>query len=269
MRLVDFVSLMDPEVTPEKTKLHLATSNGEEDPLDVYRAGGFDEWQRRQTRRNFERPFIIALIALAGAHRWLYSGVYASEGCDWDDNRRIFYYRLQERHLCSEFNGRLVAKFARPGRQSYLNADSWADQLQVNEILPERVSVVPFPGFKAVDLARIELDALVMHGTEAWKTALSSVAGVYLISDHTSGKLYVGSATGEGGIWQRWCQYSATGHGGNVELMPLVQNEGANGFRFSILEIADLHASAGDILQRESHWKKVLLSRTPRGLNSN
>jgi hypothetical protein len=75
----------------------------------------------------------------------------------------------------------------------------------------------------------------------------------------------------EGGIWQRWSDYSKAGHGGNVELKALLQKEGqgrANNFRFSILEIADVHASAEDILQRESHWKNILLTRT-NGLNRN
>jgi hypothetical protein len=34
--------------------------------------------------------------------------------------------------------------------------------------------------------------------------ALSSVAGVYLISDTLDGRLYVGSASGQGSFWQRW-----------------------------------------------------------------
>lgn len=51
----------------------------------------------------------------------------------------------------------------------------------------------------------------------------------------------------------------------------LLQKEGqgrAINFRYSILEIADVHASAEDILQRESHWKNILLTRT-NGLNRN
>jgi hypothetical protein len=57
-------------------------------------------------------------------------------------------------------------------------------------------------------------------------TALASVAGVYLISDTLTGKLYVGSATGEGGIWGRWCQY-VDGHGHNIQLKRLVGAESA------------------------------------------
>ena len=87
-----------------------------------------------------------------------------------------------------------------------------------------------------------------------------------------SGKLYVGSASGEEGIWQRWSDYAVNSHGRNVELQELLADEGdtyVKKFRYSILEIADLHASRDDILKRESHWKDVLMSRTPHGLNRN
>jgi len=120
-----------------------------------------------------------------------------------------------------------------------------------------------FPGFKKVDLEWPDLEIVVRQNTTSWRTALSNVAGVYLISDPTDGKLYVGSATGEGGIWARWCQY-VDGHGKNIELLQLIGNHGkerARSFRFSILEIADVHASREEIIERESHWKRVLLSR--------
>jgi hypothetical protein len=134
------------------------------------------------------------------------------------------------------------------------------------------MSIAEFPGFKAVDLAKTQLDVIVKHELESWRTVLSNVAGVYLISDKRSVKLYVGSASGEGGLWQRWCQYAATGHGGNVELKQILQNEGgperANAFRFSILDVADVHATTDEILGRESHWKNVLLTRE-QGLNAN
>ena len=38
--------------------------------------------------------------------------------------------------------------------------------------------------------------------------------------------------------------------------------------RFSLLEIADLHAMAGEIGTRESHWKEILLTRS-HGYNLN
>jgi hypothetical protein len=271
MRVFDLISVMDPQVTPQRTKIHLATWNGQDNPLDVYLAGGFDEWQRWQTRRNFERAFVVSLISLPGVNRWLFAGVHTSHGHEWKEAHNCFRYDLREHLACSEMNGRMVASFARPGRQSYLDAENWADQVLLGEVLPERIQIAEFPGFRAVLLSRSELELVVRQDLESWRTALSNVAGVYLLSDTLSGKLYVGSATGVGGIWQRWRDYVDTGHGGNVELMRMAEAEGPqrfSAFRYSILETADLHASQDDVLRRESHWKEVLLSRT-HGLNSN
>ena len=39
-------------------------------------------------------------------------------------------------------------------------------------------------------------------------------------------------------------------------------------FRYSILQIADIHNSEADVLARESHWKRVLVSRD-HGWNAN
>jgi hypothetical protein len=90
------------------------------------------------------------------------------------------------------------------------------------------------------------LKIIVNQGLESWQTALSSAAGVYLISDRTKGEeqLYVGSAAGIGGIWERWSNYTNSGHGGNTRIRDQHTMRGkdfAENFRFSILEIADEH----------------------------
>lgn len=142
--------------------------------------------------------------------------------------------------------------------------------MTVHALTAEPVKLDKFPGFKTVDISFDDLDYLVRSATISWRTALGNVAGVYLISDTLTGKLYVGSATGEGGIWSRWCQY-VDGHGHNVELRRLVGAEGierAKHYRFSVLEIADTHASSNEVLERESHWKRVLLTRV-HGWNAN
>lgn len=271
MRIFDLITLMDAEIVPERTKLHIATWSGQEDPLDVYLAGKFEEWLHWQKKRYLERSFVIAMIQLPGANRWLFAGVYRTLGSGQPKDDGWYYYSLEAHQACSEMNGRLVATFSRSGRQAYLDAENWTDQILLSEILPERLAISEFPGYKTVDLTKAELDLVVNQKLESWRAALSSVGGVYLISDTTSGKLYVGSATGEGGIWQRWVQYSETGHGGNIELRRLVQGEGVNrtsAFRFSVLEIADTHTSIEDVLRRECHWKTILMTRE-HGLNAN
>lgn len=191
----------------------------------------------------------------------------------WFDLENLHYYALHEDESFEELNGRLVVSFRRPGRQSqsYLNAERWMEDIGVSELFRERLSIGEFPGFRAVNLSYGELQLIVRQSLQSWRTALSNVSGVYLISDTMTGQLYVGSAYGDGGIWQRWSQYGTDGHGGNSELRRLIVTDGiqrAESFRFSVLETADLHASMEDLLNREIHWKNVLLSRD-HGLNQN
>ena len=73
------------------------------------------------------------------------------------------------------------------------------------------------------------------------------------------------------GIWGRWCSYSENGHGDNKELKALLEEKGgayADNFQYAILEIADPLDTKEQVIERENHWKDVLLSRT-FGYNSN
>lgn len=83
--------------------------------------------------------------------------------------------------------------------------------------------------------------------------------------------LYVGSAYGGDGIWQRWTVYAKNGHGGNKELRALLRKkkvDHAENFQFSLLEICDLNSSDDYVISREEHWKNVLKTRE-FGLNQN
>ena len=277
MLMIDFLRAMNPNLNPAEANLHLATASSDnEEPIDKYIAGTFDEWQRWQRKDNVKRKFVISLISLPRQKdKWLFAGIHRSRGVklEWREqrNREYFHYDLTEERAYKEMNGRLVVTFSRPGRASYLLADQWGDRILLSEVYPERQSIGEFPGFKAINLTKDQLALIIERSPESWRTALSNVAGVYLISDSGTGKFYVGSAYGEGGIWHRWSEYTDNGHGGNVELKKLIADEGlqyATNFRYSILEISDLHDSQDNILQRESHWKDILMSRV-YGLNAN
>jgi len=270
MKLFDLLRALDSEIDPARCKIHLACSNGINDPLEVFLAGDFDEWQSWQTKRNFERPLVLSLIALPQPAQWLFAGVHDAVGSE--QGGCGFRYELRRRDATDEFDGRLVVSFKRPGRQSYLLAERWATQLAIVEIKPERMRISEFRGYSRTLLTKSQLDIVVRQAIHSWRAALSAVSGIYLISDRATGKLYVGSATAGEGMWSRWCAYSATGHGGNIELKDLLDREGseyAENFQFSILEIADTHASQDDVLERETYWKQMLISRKPHGYNAN
>lgn len=124
---------------------------------------------------------------------------------------------------------------------------------------------VPFPGFDRLVLDHAHLQAVMReHRYASWRTALSSVVGVYLITDTRDGRQYVGKADGAESIRQRWSAYAANGHGGNVELRGL----DPTGFRFSLLRVFDPATPTSVIDQAESHFKRALDTRK-HGLNRN
>jgi hypothetical protein len=271
MLLFQLLQSLDADLAPSLCKIHLACWNGTEDPLDEYMAGTFDSWQANQSKRNFQRDFVISMIALPTPQRWLFAGAHNSDGCEWSEERGYFIYRLTRRPGPDELDGRLVVSFTRTGRASYLLGENCAPGIQLAELRPEKLTISAFPGYSWAMLTKQHLDIVAKQGIESWRTALGAVSGVYIITDRHTGKLYVGSATAGEGIWSRWCNYSATGHGGNREIRNLLEAEGpayAEHFQFGVLEIADTHASWEDVLRRESYWKDLLQTRV-HGYNAN
>ncbi|MCS5735093.1 GIY-YIG nuclease family protein [Herbiconiux daphne] len=117
---------------------------------------------------------------------------------------------------------------------------------------------MPFPGFDRLVLSHVELQAVMRELRYAsWRTALSSVFGIYLLTDTRDGKQYVGKADGEESIRQRWSLYATNGHGGNVDLRGLDPSS----FRFSLLRVFDPATPTRDINAAESHFKDALATR--------
>jgi hypothetical protein len=263
LKLFDLLRLLHPGLDPLQVKIHFAMYNGREDPIDVYLGGRFEEWQRWQRRLNFERPHVLSLIETSQKHVWMFAGLHRSaRTTDFKDEHH--YYPLIEDDSCSSLKGRLFVRFAKNFRNCYPYAEKLASDIVVTELRDAPLSVARFPGFRKVDLSYDELCLISRQQIQDWTSALSSVAGVYLITDTLDNKLYVGSASGQGGIWQRWTDYASTGHGGNVELKALLGQGNASRarhFRYAILEIADVHDDVTSIIERETHWKNILLSR--------
>ncbi|MCK6157443.1 GIY-YIG nuclease family protein [Moraxella osloensis] len=268
MNAFHLLQMLLPDLTPKNSKLHFAITNGKENPLDVYYQEDFQEWQRQQLKRNFDRKYVVSFIAMPTPNLWLFAGVHLSDIPTQRED--CIYYPLVEIQETKELDGRLIISFDKKNvdnkfvRQSYLLTENWVEKLNVAEVLAQALDFAKFPSFKSVHISFSQLKTIVKKSLSDWQSALSSVAGVYLIADKSSGKLYVGSATGEGGIWQRWAEYATNLHGNNRQLIELKKQFGDvhfENFYFSILEIADTHSSENEILVRESHWKNVLLTR--------
>lgn len=176
-----------------------------------------------------------------------------------DGSRRVF--DLVESGFMADLANRLVIGWRSP-RAWWLKGPTAAGYpvMEIADAQP-----VPFPGFDRLVLDHAQLQAVMReHRYASWCTALSSVVGVYLITDTRDGRQYVGKADGVENIRQRWNAYAANGHGGNVELRGL----DPTGFRFSLLRVFDPATPTSEIDAAESHFKNALDTRR-HGLNRN
>jgi len=272
IKLIDLIDLAGVELGD--FKIHCATGSNPT-PLEAFFDGSFKEWQEYQHQKNFQCEQIISLIHL-GQDRWLLAGVYAVKGFVPKQkpdgrHRRYYLYDTEEITGLAHLTGRAIVRFSRTFRASYLRGDKYADKLIVEAIREKRMTIGDFPGFNSVLLTFRMLRTVVREANPSWRTALANVAGVYLITDTSTGKHYVGSAYGGEGIWQRWTSYAKDGHGGNKVLRQLIQDDDQkypDEFQFSLLEVCDLYSSGDYVISRETHWKEVLKSRE-FGLNDN
>lgn len=175
-----------------------------------------------------------------------------------------FYHELQETGLLSDLRLKLEIRWG--GRPN-----SWRRVLTQDNNYPiciRREPIIPFERASSASLVMAELRIALQD--IAWQQGLGAVAGVYLITDERSGRHYVGSASGGGGVWQRWSDYANTGHGGNIELIKLLQEFPGreSDFRFTLLESMPISTHRANVIARETFWKIALGSRT-FGLNRN
>jgi len=82
------------------------------------------------------------------------------------------------------------------------NLESRLKDISILEILPRQYTGLPFPGYSKTSLSWAELCSIVTNDRRDWKTALSNIRGIYLIT-LINGQQYIGSAYGDTGIWAR------------------------------------------------------------------
>jgi hypothetical protein len=177
------------------------------------------------------------------------------------------FFDLHESDLLSTLRGRLVIQWGKD-TINWAKSGSSAARYPVVEIAdPE---IVEFPGYDRLLLNFDQLLSVVEDSRYArWQTALAAVQGIYLIADSTNGHLYVGKADGHDRILGRWRAYAHDGHGGNKALRDLAERDEdhARHFRFSILRVFGPQATAMEVNEAESHFKRALLSMQPLGMN--
>ena len=173
------------------------------------------------------------------------------------------------------FFGRLVINLHKGNTNSRytFKLDTFLGKATVKEVLPTLYSGERFHGYDDVHLSYAKLDR-IFNGEimPSYHDALESVTGVYCLTDTNTGKLYIGSATGEGGVAARWGSYLDTKHGDNKGLRDLYEREGEEYFRkyieFTLLEYFGMSYDSRKVLERVQWWKDCLDTRK-HGYNSN
>ena len=119
-----------------------------------------------------------------------------------------------------------------------------------------------FPGYENVILTYNELKQIIDNRTtySDWHFALSSINAVYVITDCSSGKNYIGSSYNKNGLLGRWSEYAATIHGGNEVFNRLiVQDSSAHlHFQYTILKVLPKDITAIEAVEVENLYKRKL-----------
>ena len=255
MLLKELIPFLD--INQKDIKLHFARgAKVKEEALVVFLNGGFKEWQEYQNQKNFGRNYILSLIRL-GNWEWLFGGIYKVKSCrETKDGHYIYNTELTEHG--EELIGKVIVHFKRNFRHSYVRLERYIDEIDLVEITRDKYAL-PFPGYDKVSVSWKELYSVI--DTDSWKIVLQNQKGVYLITDTSNGKMYVGSAYGDEMIWGRWKSYINNGHGGNKELKRLKFSHIQECFQYTILDVYKGNTADEIIIERERWWKNVLLSR--------
>jgi hypothetical protein len=178
-------------------------------------------------------------------------------------------FELAETPILADLAWRLVVDWGagtRTWKQSGLNAD----KKPLLAIIDRKVE--HFPGFENIVLTFAQLEEVVAEPRRyaEWHAALSAVNAVYLIVDIQTGKQYVGSAYGDGGLLGRWQVYVDSFHGYNLRMIAELQTAPAmyQRFQFSVLQILPRSVTPDEIIRVETLYKRKLLTQE-FGLNAN
>lgn len=227
-----------------------------------------EEWQcwqeHKGIKNRFPAQYIVAFANISG-NNFLFGGIYEIIE-RLSDSYKV---RLLDDH--QDLVGRLVIKCP-VGRTVERCPKQILEDAVISEVYSTRYRGEKFKSISSINHNYNTLETVFKNELHDWKFALSNVKGVYLLTNNENGKSYVGSASGENGIWQRWSDYIFECTGGNKELIELKENFTEDyfkkNFKFSVLETVGSSATTEEIIDLENLWKDKLLTRA-HGYNAN
>ena len=275
-----------PDLNKTKIKFNMNAGNVEIRAWDLLFKEDETEWEQinawKTKHPNNNLNHADYLLAFAqyypyGPEYFIFGGLYKIKKIEPEVFDEVGY-ELTLMDDYKEYRKRLIVKLKKPiGRdlynRLYKNIQGTLEP-EVYEIAPN-TKLGHFPGYQNVTLSHPQMQQIILRNEPSWKQALMNVKGVYVITDLSNGKLYIGSASGNtDGIWQRWSDYANIENltGGNKLLNEIKLDKGkdyiVNNFQYSILEIFDTKTKVDTIINRENYWKNVFCTRK-YGMNFN
>ena len=268
MRLKNIAITIDGQVHKDKNLFDLF--------LDHQNDGLFEDYVREHTPVNanllIQADYVIAFVA-DGKHS-RFAGVYQVLGEDKrikvlsEDPKKKYeekiFLKVLRLRAFEPLGGRVLVDWGGLAAQRWLQ---WfrGDKkvLRIDQGIIRMM--IPFTSYNDVLLSFKELKNLIETDNVEWRDKLKAVNGIYGIADQSNGKLYVGSAYGNEGIWGRWKIYVETnGHGNNDMLVEIINNNkdyAWDHFQWFILETFPLNVTDDYAVHRENLYKEKLCTR--------
>lgn len=245
-------------------RFHLAkTEPSGTRPLDALAKSELDwlNWQvyKGKSKERFIKDFIVS-FAQINRNKFLFGGIFKIT------SRIGEFYDVEYSKKYKDMIGRLVIEYSGDNSRATVFKPNYIfSNSRISGIYEYKFKGEPFISYDLINHDFNAIEIIVKNDLIDWRVALSSVFGVYLISDKATGKHYVGSAYGEGGIWSRWTSYINSLHGNNIDLVELFKEKKESyfkeNFQFSILEIVSSTKTNEELINKEALWKRKLFSR--------
>lgn len=231
---------------------------------DFYRNRNEDfmKYQNTQLTSNFKGVNYIVSFIAEGGTKARFVGVYKLDGdpiliSEASEGKSRSYYNFIEIDVLKDLKEKIIIDWVNPrGWHEWMSKEK--EKRKEILMIGDPLGDLPFPGYMDFTLSRQELERVFEFEYKEWKSALTAVNCIYLITDNNSGQYYVGSTYNTDGIWGRWKCYAETIHGDAKELKRLIneQKKGyENNLQYTVLQILPLNITAKEAIDRENLYK--------------
>ncbi len=232
-------------------------------------------YQSEQLVKNFKKvDYIVSFIGEESTTS-RFVGVFKNNGIlkrleDWEgeEQAKFDFVELEGFEL---LKNKLVIDWQGLGRNWCQHYENEMPVIRIDRGFEEN-NIPIFTRFEDVVLDYNQLKLIFDTNNQEWKSKLESCNCIYLILDKSNGRQYVGSTYNPNGIWGRWEKYAETGHGDDVKLKSLLDEDPAyakKNFQWCILETLPLKILEEHAIDRESLYKRKFGTREHGNYNNN